>query len=170
MLVKFNTAKLAHIEWGQYAIRFVLGGTITAIAGLLAEKFGPTVGGLFLAFPAIFPASVTLIEKSERTKKHEKGMHGEKRARAAAAVETYGAALGSIAMACFAGFIWRLLPAHPAALVLPLATVLWTVCAVVIWAILRWHRHRHPRNRQLRSTALTSRPCPGPDPGIKGSL
>jgi hypothetical protein len=32
--------------------------------GLLAKKFGSTVGGLFLAFPAIFPASATLIEST----------------------------------------------------------------------------------------------------------
>ena len=27
------------------------------------ERFGPTVAGLFLAFPSIMPASVTLVEK-----------------------------------------------------------------------------------------------------------
>jgi hypothetical protein len=30
---------------------------------------GPRVGGLFLAFPAIFPASATLVEKHEKQKK-----------------------------------------------------------------------------------------------------
>jgi hypothetical protein len=33
------------------------------VVGLIAARFGPVVGGLFLAFPAIFPASATLIEK-----------------------------------------------------------------------------------------------------------
>jgi hypothetical protein len=32
-------------------------------AGLVADIFGPATGGLFLAFPAIFCASVTLIER-----------------------------------------------------------------------------------------------------------
>jgi hypothetical protein len=38
-----------------YAIRFVIGGLITTATGLVARKFGPVVGGLFLAYPAIFP-------------------------------------------------------------------------------------------------------------------
>ena len=60
-------------------VRFVFGGAITVGAGLLARKFGPAVGGLFLAFPAIFPASATLIEKHEREKKERKGSTGERR-------------------------------------------------------------------------------------------
>jgi hypothetical protein len=36
---------------------------MTAIPGWIASKYGPVVGGLFLAFPAIFPASATLVEK-----------------------------------------------------------------------------------------------------------
>jgi len=39
---------------------------MTVIAGLIAFRFGPVVGGLFLAFPAIFPASATLIERHGR--------------------------------------------------------------------------------------------------------
>ena len=44
-------------------------GLITAVAGIIAKQFGPGIGGLFLAFPAIFPASATLIEKHEKQKK-----------------------------------------------------------------------------------------------------
>jgi hypothetical protein len=32
--------------------------------------------GLLLAFPAIFPAGATLIEKDEKEKKEKKGLHG----------------------------------------------------------------------------------------------
>ena len=60
-------------KWYEYAIRFVFGGSITVMAGVIAEKFGPVVGGLFLAFPAIFPASATLVEKHERQKRREMG-------------------------------------------------------------------------------------------------
>lgn len=158
MLIKFDIAELKQIRWQQYAIRFALGGAITAIAGLLADKFGPAVGGLSLAFPAIFPASVTLIEQSERSRKHEKGMHGDDRARAAAAIETYGAALGSLAMACFAATVWLLLPGHRPILVLPLATLFWMLCAVAVWAALRWRRHHLLRSRGLRHTGPTLSP------------
>ena len=50
------------LSWKAYGLRFAFGGLITAITGLIAHNFGPVVGGLFLAFPAILPASVTLIE------------------------------------------------------------------------------------------------------------
>jgi hypothetical protein len=46
---------------------------MTLITGLIAHAFGATIGGLFLAFPAIFPASASLIEKHEieKKRKHE---------------------------------------------------------------------------------------------------
>lgn len=37
---------------------------VTALAGVIAKHYGPVIGGLFFAFPAIFPASATLIEKT----------------------------------------------------------------------------------------------------------
>ena len=39
----------------------------------------PVVGGLFLAFPAIFPASATLIEKHGRERKEKAGLAGARR-------------------------------------------------------------------------------------------
>jgi hypothetical protein len=53
---------------------------------------------LFLVFPAIFPASATLIEKHERQRKQEKGLRGQERGIDAAAVDAMGAALGSVAL------------------------------------------------------------------------
>jgi hypothetical protein len=47
-------------------VRFALGGFATVAAGLVADLWGPAAGGLFLAFPAIFCATATLIEKHER--------------------------------------------------------------------------------------------------------
>ena len=65
MKVKINLSVLKEPKWYEYLIRFLIGGGITALTGIIAKKFGPAVGGLFLAFPAIFPASATLIEKHE---------------------------------------------------------------------------------------------------------
>jgi hypothetical protein len=56
--------------------RFVFGGLITVATGIIAKKFGPGMGGLFLAFPAIFPASATLVEKHEKEEKQQAGMEG----------------------------------------------------------------------------------------------
>jgi hypothetical protein len=52
----------------------VLGGAMTVIAGLIAARFGPVIGGLFLAFPTIFSASATLIEKHVRERKEKAGL------------------------------------------------------------------------------------------------
>jgi hypothetical protein len=46
---------------------------MTAAAGIVAKEFGPTVGGLLLAFPAIFPAGATLVDKYEKEKKVRAG-------------------------------------------------------------------------------------------------
>jgi hypothetical protein len=74
---------LREAKWYQFVLRFLLGGSICVLAGVIAEKYGPGVGGLFLAFPAIFPASATLLE---------------------------GAAIGNLGMMAFAAIvsIWRL--------------------------------------------------------------
>ena len=54
-------------------MRFGLKGLATVVAGLVADTWGPAAGGLFLAFPAIFCASATLIEKHERERTEKKG-------------------------------------------------------------------------------------------------
>ena len=63
------------------------GGLITALAGVIAKQFGPAVGGLFLAFPAMFPASATLIEETREAKEGKKGLHGAPRGREAASMD-----------------------------------------------------------------------------------
>src|SRR4030095_120255 len=108
MRVKIVPAALGQTQWHDYAVRFVFGGLITAAAGIIAEKFGPVVGGLFLAFPAILPASATLIEKHEKQKKEKKGLSGTRRGIAAASIEAAGSTLGSIGLLAFAVVVWRL--------------------------------------------------------------
>jgi hypothetical protein len=71
---------------------------------------GPGVGGLFLAFPPIFPASVGLVEKHEEQKKQQHGLDGTIRGREAAGLDAAGAAIGSIGLIAFAVAVWRLMP------------------------------------------------------------
>lgn len=54
MQIKIDISVLGETKWPDYAIRFLFGGMVTTAAGLIANKFGPDIGGLFLAFPAIF--------------------------------------------------------------------------------------------------------------------
>src|SRR5205814_8637428 len=91
MRVEVDPSALARTKWHEYAVRFLFGGLITAAAGVIAKKFGPGIGGLFLAFPAIFPASATLIEKHEQKKKQQEGLQGQVRARQATSGDSAGA-------------------------------------------------------------------------------
>lgn len=141
MQIKLDFSTLKQTKWYEIAIRFVLGGVITVVAGLLAKKFGPAFGGLFLAFPAIFPASATLVEDHEEEKKEQKGMHGSERGRDAAALDAAGAAMGSVGLMLFALLVWQLLPDHSAWMVLLLALVLWFLSSSAVWFV-REHRHR----------------------------
>ncbi len=67
---------------------------MTVLAGLIAKHFGPVVGGLFLAFPAIFPASATLLDRDQREKKRRAGIPATLRGRLAVALDARGAAIG----------------------------------------------------------------------------
>lgn len=110
---------------------------MTAGAGLIARKYGPVVGGIFLAFPAIFPAGATLIEKHEREKKEQAGLHGTVRGRKAAGVDAAGAALGSLGLFAFALTVKRFLVGHSSWFVLIGATVIWLAVSLLLWQIRR---------------------------------
>jgi hypothetical protein len=99
MMIRIDLAGLRRTKWQDYAIRLLFGGLIAAAAGLIAQRWGPRIGGLFLAFPAIFPASATLVEKHEKEKKNRAGLQGTVRGREAAALDAAGAVLGCIGLA-----------------------------------------------------------------------
>lgn len=145
MIVSLDISAFRQTRWYQYAIRFVLGGLITAIAGLIAREFGPSLGGLFLAFPAILPASATLIEKHERERKAKLGLHGTVTARKAVAADAAGAALGGFALIAFACFVWEMLPQWPTWLTLLAAIALWVSTSVLLWFVRKRHVLCRPR-------------------------
>jgi 4-hydroxybenzoate polyprenyltransferase len=135
MRVRFDTAALRQTKWHQYAIRFLFGGLITAAAGIIAKQYGPVIGGLFLAFPAIFPAGATLIEKHEKVKKQKAGLSGTVRGRQAASVDAAGAAMGSVGLLVFALLVWEFVSRHRSWIVLLVATAAWLVVSVLIWQL-----------------------------------
>jgi hypothetical protein len=110
MLVKFESSSVRETKWSEYATRFIFGGTVTLLAGVIADRFGPGIGGLFLAFPAIFPASASLIQRHQRQKKERAGLDGNRRGRLAAGIDADGAAVGCLGLMAFAATAWRLLP------------------------------------------------------------
>lgn len=135
MQIKVDPSVIGQTKWHEYAVRFFFGGLITAVAGIIAKKFGAGVGGLFLAFPAIFPASATLIEEHEKRKKEKEGLQGTQRGRKAASVDAAGAAMGSVGLLVFALLVWQFSPRHSAWMVLTGATVAWLVISVLIWHV-----------------------------------
>ncbi len=141
MIVKLDTSTFRETRWYEYVVRFLLGGAITAAAGLIADKFGPAVGGLFLGFPAIFPASATLIEKHQREKKEHRGLNGNQRGRDAAALEAAGSAIGSIGLFLFAALLWTLFPRHKPWPVLAAATFVWAAASAGLWLLRRKARN-----------------------------
>lgn len=136
MIIRFKLDALRETRWYEYLIRFVLGGCMTVVAGLIASRFGPVIGGLFLAFPAIFPASATLVEKHVRERKERAGLRGPKRGKDAAALDARGATLGSLGLAGFACTIWLLIE-RASGLALSVATLVWLVIATGAWLALR---------------------------------
>lgn len=116
------TAQPSRVEQtkpSEYLIRFAFGGVITAVVGIIGKAFGPVVAGLFLAFPAILPASLTLISK-----------HDDRRAAGADAV---GAVMGSIGLIAFALVVWKGAAGLPAWALLALATAAWFALSFAIW-------------------------------------
>jgi len=144
--ISVNFSALREAKWYQFALRFCFGGAICVLAGVIAEKYGPGIGGLFLAFPAIFPASATLLENEQKEKKQRAGLHGMIRGRKVAGVDAVGAAMGSLGMIVFATMVWQLLPGRSSSLILLSATLAWFVVSVTIWYLrslfVQWCRHK----------------------------
>jgi hypothetical protein len=120
--VGFDWAKLSKVKPPEMLIRFVFGAGIALVAALASTAFGPKFGGLFLAFPAVLPATLTLIEEKEGTAK--------------AWADASGGVLGAAGLAAFAFTALRLLHANPAVALL-LALVAWLLVSAGLYFLFR---------------------------------
>jgi hypothetical protein len=139
MMIEIKLGALKTIKPHEIAVRFLFGGACTVMAGLIAKHWGPGIGGLFLAFPAIFPATASLIAKHEKEEKAEIGRDGTERGRLAAGVDAAGTSIGCIGLAGFALVVWRELPLQRAGLVLAEALLAWVALAVGFWLFRKQH-------------------------------
>ncbi|MDB4981131.1 MAG: hypothetical protein JWM82_1883 [Myxococcales bacterium] len=103
--------------------------------GLVGKAKGPVVGGLFLAFPAVFPVGLVMIERLEN-RAAGPSSRGH-RARRAAVADAVGASLGAIGLAAFAIVAWRTSVHLPVAVALTGAVVAWATIAFVAWCLRR---------------------------------
>ena len=135
MRIHFSSSVLRHIKPHEYLTRFLLGGVLSLASAWLGHRLGAAIGGLFLAFPAIFPASATLVEKHEREKKRRAGISDSHRGRLAAAIDARGAALGSLGSLAFAVVAWQMLTRYPLALALTCSILIWLVVSIIAWRL-----------------------------------
>jgi len=133
MRIGISISKLREGKPREYLSRFVFGGIVTVLATLIAKHYGPVIGGLFLAFPGIFAPGLSMTEKHAEERKAKLGEHGTLFGRAEASVEAAGASAGALGLAAFALVLWKSLPTHALAAVLPLAGVAWLAVSLLVW-------------------------------------
>lgn len=114
----------------DYAVRFGFGAAIALVAGLLGMWFGPKFGGVFLGFPAILPASLTLIQKKDGKEQ--------------AAIDSEGAVLGAVAFVAFAIVVALVVVGLGVVPTVIVGLIVWTVIAVALYALARIVFHREP--------------------------
>jgi hypothetical protein len=134
-MIGIKPSALKDTKLHENAVRFVFGGLCTVGAGVIAKRFGPEVGGLFLAFPAIFPAGLTLIGSHEKKRKAKIGADGSNRGRLAASIDAKGAAMGSIGLLGFAFVLWIGLPHFKPFLVICGAAIVWSGISFMLWKL-----------------------------------
>jgi len=130
MVPQVKPQEVARRKPSEYLTRFAFGAGISLVAGVIGIAFGPVVGGVLLGFPAILPASLTLIEKRE--------------GREEASVDSIGAIIGAVAMVAFAVFmvLWvTRLGVVPSLLV---ALVVWLLVAGGLYALVANFYRREP--------------------------
>jgi hypothetical protein len=103
----------------EFLLRFAFGGAVTVATQLIARAFGPEIAGLFLAFPAILPASLTLLWQ------HDGPLEASR--------DATGAMAGSIALVPFAVCARWGFGVPPPGVVLAVASVAWFATGALLW-------------------------------------
>jgi len=104
----------------DFLVRFVFGAAISLMAALIGLRF-PELSGVFLAFPAILPASLTLVER-------DGGRHE-------AEVNARGAIIGAFGLLAFAVVVALAIKPLGAPAALALAGLSWVVVAVGLYML-----------------------------------
>ena len=132
--IAFDPGNVKSIKKRDLAVRFAFGAGASILAGVVTLATNARVGGIFLAFPAILAASLTLIDEEE----------GSPDARE----DARGAVVGAIALGAFAATGVTLFGHVASVLVLLIATAVWAGVAVGLYLLL-WR----PSSGRRRSPA-----------------
>lgn len=133
-LFGIDLGELRHAKLKGLALRFAFGASISIVAGIVGLVGGLRLGGVFLAAPAILPATLTLIERDQGRRQAE--------------LEVSGSVMGGVALTAFAVVSAVLLGAAPWWLALLGALVAWIAVAVLLYLIRAfarpaWRREVH---------------------------
>ncbi|HLZ94564.1 MAG TPA: DUF3147 family protein [Candidatus Dormibacteraeota bacterium] len=125
----------------DYVTRFAFGAGISAAAAIVSLVLGVKVGGVLLGFPAILPASLTLIERKE--------------GRDEATVDALAAILGSVALVVFAVIAGLALTRFSGLVALLLAAAAWLVVALALYVSILWLPRRRKRPVKIAKPTIT---------------
>ncbi len=128
-------SKLGKTKPTEYLTRFLFGCALTLVFSLITKWAGPIVGGLFLAFPGIYPSGSSFVEKKEEERKLTAGMEGRMRARSLASGHAVGAGAGCFGLMGFAAIVWLGLPRFGLAPSLAAGTAAWFALSFGAWAL-----------------------------------
>lgn len=84
-----DLSPLREVKAKEYLTRFGFGAAVSIAAAVIAKAVSARFGGMFLAFPAILPASLTLVQEKEGTRRADRA--------------AIGAVLGGVSLVVFAG-------------------------------------------------------------------
>jgi hypothetical protein len=142
-LVGIELRALRKIRPRELAIRFAFGAFASLLAGCITLVFGARAGGLFLAFPAILTAGLTLIEKKD--------------GRSAAVHNIEGAVLGAAGLAAFAIVVEQALERTSLGWALALAFGAWLATALALYLAAELTRRVIGRRRTSATRDLSAR-------------
>jgi hypothetical protein len=125
-MIKADIGRLKEVPPRYLLIRFAFGAAISVIAGAVSRGVGARAGGLFLAFPAILPATLTLIQKE----------HSKRKAKE----DDKGATLGGVGLIAFAAVSYALLPGHSAWIALGAAALAWLAVSIGLYVLVYGRR------------------------------
>jgi hypothetical protein len=121
--ITIEPSRLRDLDTSALAVRFAFGFVISVIVGAIGLAAGDLVAGLFLAFPAILPASLTLIAEED----------GEDEAK----VDAAGACFGGLGLAVYGATSWFLLSRTAPVAAELVALVAWCVVAIGSYLVVR---------------------------------
>lgn len=117
-----DVRSIRNVRASEMLVRFALGASVSVIAGIISNEAGARLGGVFLAFPAILPASLTFVQKKDGTRQADR--------------DAVGAILGGFALLPFAAVGESMFGRHNAVLVLGVALGAWLICIAVLYVAL----------------------------------